>query len=82
MPHGIYVRLRPCYVAPRLGYDMPHGTYARPCHVAFQQGIRHVTYVRPRRCHVTHMLGLRAWKKYNEATKLSEKKATYPFCKE
>jgi len=25
MPHGIWARPMPCYVAPRLGYAMPHG---------------------------------------------------------
>jgi len=34
MPHGIYVRLKPCHVAPNLGYEKPHGTHVMPCHVA------------------------------------------------
>jgi hypothetical protein len=57
MPHGMYVKLRTCHVAPSLGYDMPHGPYAKPCHVASMQGIRHATYVKPRPCHVAPNLG-------------------------
>jgi hypothetical protein len=55
---GIYVRLSPCHMAPNLGYDMPHGTYAKPCYVTSMQGIVHATYARLKPCHVAHRLGL------------------------
>jgi hypothetical protein len=57
MPHDIYVRFKPCHVAPSLGYDMSH-IYVMPCHKAFKQGIGHATHARPRPCHVAHRLGL------------------------
>jgi hypothetical protein len=67
MPHGTYVRPKPCHIAFmlclnhatwRLCYDMAHGTYVRPCHMAFKQSIKHATYAKPRLCHVTRRLGL------------------------
>ncbi len=59
MTCGTQVKPMSCHVAPSLGYDMPHGIYAKPCHVASMQGIKHATYARPKLCHVAHRLGLR-----------------------
>jgi hypothetical protein len=42
----MYVRLKPSHVALRIGYDMPHGTYAKPCHMASKQNIGHAIYAR------------------------------------
>jgi hypothetical protein len=46
MPHGTYVKPRPCHMIHRLGYmcHMAHILGSRPCHVASRQGIGHATW--------------------------------------